>query len=102
MDLVLTQKSCASRNEMHHHAENEQSFHFVERLRQIGLKIGRIFQPNVQPHDAMTIVWPVWFRLKIVRHGQARDAGPAIADLKQIESIDERKYLLLREQPLEH
>src|SRR5438132_8883135 len=57
--------------------------HFFQRLRQIGLQVGRVFEADVESHDAVAISGAAGARAEVISDGEACHAGPTVADFEE-------------------
>src|SRR5215469_5969148 len=78
------------------------STHSLQGLREVRLQIIPIFQPDVQAHNAVSVVGTSGRGMKIVGHCQARYPRPTVANLKQLQLVDKTLHLGLGETGLEH
>ena len=66
----------------------------LKRLREIALQVIHMFQPDVEPDDAMAIIWPVRCSMEVISHDEAGNATPAISNLEQLKRIHKPGDLL--------
>src|SRR5246127_202523 len=76
--------------------------HPLQSLQEVGLQIIPVFEADVQPHNAVSVVGTSGRGMKIVGHCQARHTSPAIADLKELQLVYKALHLRLREPGLKH
>ena len=84
------------------HLYRSSSTHFFERLRQIGLQVGDVFEADVESDDPVAVVWAAWARAEIVGNGEACHAGPTVADFEKGEIVYETVDLIFGEVTLEN
>src|SRR4051794_20822277 len=70
--------------------------HQVERTCQVFGKVPHVLQTDVQPDKPVAVVRTILIPAKIVCDSEAGHTRPTVADLEQLERVDEAKHLLFR------